>query len=138
MVALDEKCPCGSNNDFATCCEPYITGKQHAPTPETLMRSRYTAFCKHNVEYLRDTMKGPLLQHFDPKETLAWLDTVTWVGLTVMKAKQKSEDIGFVSFDAQFDMQNERKHICEKSEFHRIDDRWYYVGGKPLNPHQKS
>lgn len=133
-----DTCPCGSKSAYANCCQPYIENTKPAPTPEALMRSRYTAFVVQNVDYLLETMKGPLLEHFDPNETLAWIKNVTWVGLTVMKTKQKSDTLGFVSFDAAFDQNNERKHICEKSEFHRIDDRWYYVGGKPLNPHQKS
>ena len=39
-----DPCPCGSGNALAECCGKYISGVAHAPTAETLMRSRYTAF----------------------------------------------------------------------------------------------
>lgn len=129
-------CPCGSRLPLDQCCEPYIKGTTLAPTPEALMRSRYTAFVLHNMEYLQKTMRGEPLKSFDPAETLQWLAHVTWVGLTVMKTKQKSSTVGYVSFDAQYRNQDQLHHICEKSEFHRIQNQWYYIGGKPLNPHR--
>ncbi|MBL4770156.1 MAG: hypothetical protein JKY61_03170 [Planctomycetes bacterium] len=37
-------CPCGSQLAKSKCCVRYIQGFENAPTPEALMRSRYTAF----------------------------------------------------------------------------------------------
>ena len=37
-------CFCGASVSFENCCEPYIKGSKNAPTAETLMRSRYSAF----------------------------------------------------------------------------------------------
>ncbi|MGE0616813.1 MAG: YchJ family metal-binding protein, partial [Bacteriovoracia bacterium] len=45
-------CPCGTQSNYADCCERYISGKQYAPTPEALMRSRYTAYTKAEMGYL--------------------------------------------------------------------------------------
>ncbi len=50
-----DPCPCGSGNALAECCGKYISGVAHAPTAETLMRSRYTAFAVMDDEYLTQT-----------------------------------------------------------------------------------
>jgi len=47
-------CPCGSQNSYEGCCEPYHHCK-NAPTAEALMRSRYSAFVFSLVEYLFET-----------------------------------------------------------------------------------
>ncbi|HSG62441.1 MAG TPA: SEC-C metal-binding domain-containing protein, partial [Pseudomonadales bacterium] len=41
---LKNLCPCGSNKPFAKCCDRFLSGAQHAKTPEQLMRSRFSAF----------------------------------------------------------------------------------------------
>jgi len=48
-------CPCNSGLDYAECCEPYITGQKNAPTAEALMRSRYTAYVVHAIDYIINT-----------------------------------------------------------------------------------
>ena len=47
----NEKCPCGSGLTFAKCCGPLIKGTAAAPTAESLMRSRYSAYVKAEVDY---------------------------------------------------------------------------------------
>ncbi len=37
-------CYCGSSTPFEDCCQVYLKGTQKAPTAETLMRSRYSAY----------------------------------------------------------------------------------------------
>lgn len=127
-------CPCGSSALFLDCCDPYLRDQQWAPTPEALMRSRYTAFVVHNVPYLEATMKPPASRKFNVKETAEFIESVQWQGLTVFQSKLKSPTCGYVSFDAVYTLQGKTVHICEKSEFHKINDRWFYVDGKPLNP----
>lgn len=133
---VDLPCPCGSTLLLNNCCGLYLSGHQKALTPEALMRSRYTAFYLNDVVYLQKTMRGAYLKAFNPEETLRWLTEVTWEGLTVIDAKQKSSTVGFVSFDAHYRYRDKEIHICEKSEFHLIDHQWFYIGGKPLNPHR--
>lgn len=47
-----EICFCSSQKSFESCCKPYLNGTQHAPTAEALMRSRYSAYVLHEVDYL--------------------------------------------------------------------------------------
>ena len=61
-------CPCGSQNNYAECCEPLITGQKAADTPEALMRSRYTAFAEKNIDYLFSSMTPELQQETDRED----------------------------------------------------------------------
>jgi SEC-C motif-containing protein len=48
MTKTPEPCPCGLPATYFSCCGRYHQGEQagRAPTPEALMRSRYSAFVK--------------------------------------------------------------------------------------------
>ena len=39
-----KSCPCGSGRSYAACCRPAHDGSVPPPTPEALMRARYSAF----------------------------------------------------------------------------------------------
>ena len=41
-------CPCGSKKEYKECCEVFHKGGD-APTAETLMRARYSAFEKNQI-----------------------------------------------------------------------------------------
>ena len=44
-------CPCGTTAAYAECCGRFIDGDENAPTAETLMRSRYTAYTMVRIDY---------------------------------------------------------------------------------------
>lgn len=51
-------CPCGSGRRFADCCGVYLSGGSQAlgaPTPEALMRSRYSAYACGDDAYVLAT-----------------------------------------------------------------------------------
>ena len=50
-----EKCPCMSGKAYAECCEPVIKGTRKAATPEELMRSRYSAYAKAEIDHIIDS-----------------------------------------------------------------------------------
>ena len=49
-------CPCRKSaspkRSYAECCQPYIEGRAQAPSPEALMRARYSAFAVGAIDYL--------------------------------------------------------------------------------------
>lgn len=128
-------CPCGETKPFSECCGQYIEKGLAAPTPEALMRSRYSAFVVGNLEYLSQTMKGKAAKEFDMDETKLWLTNVIWLSLTVTSTKIKTPKIGFVTFEARYQANGQLHVMREKSEFHFDEGHWYYVAGKALNPH---
>lgn len=122
-------CPCGSSKAFAECCGVYISGITPAPTPETLMRSRYTAYSMANISYIARTMQGPASVDFNEPEAEQWAKEVNWLGLTVLHASEEN-DRGFVEFIARYAHHNQVHELKELSEFKRVDGRWYYIDGK--------
>ncbi len=122
-------CPCGSKNDYATCCEPYLNHKQQPETPEALMRSRYTAYCLSDIDYIQKTMRGRALVGFDAVNSKLWATRVNWIKLTVLDTSLDSRHKGHVEFIATFMDGHILKSIHEKSEFIQEAGRWYYVDG---------
>ena len=50
----ERNCPCGQGN-YAECCQPLHLGQAKAQTAAQLMRSRYSAFAKHEIDYIVKT-----------------------------------------------------------------------------------
>jgi SEC-C motif-containing protein len=118
-------CPCGSSKSLEQCCGPYISGVKAAPTPETLMRSRYTAYTQANSDYIGKSQHGPAAKGYDPTASQSWAQQVQWQGLQIFASEQQ-DNIGFVAFRADFTLNGQAQHIFEKSEFRRIDGQWLY------------
>src|SRR5690625_505537 len=53
-LPADVRCPCGTGLTFGECCKKYHDGTP-APTAETLMRSRFSAFVTGDEAYLLRT-----------------------------------------------------------------------------------
>jgi SEC-C motif-containing protein len=121
-------CPCGSNKRYLECCGAYLLKKSIPNTPEALMRSRYTAYVEGNIDYIRRTMRGAALLNFNKHEAKK---KVEWRGLEIINADLEPENpaIGYVEFKAKYEKDKQELWLHEKSEFHLIDGRWYYVDG---------
>ena len=122
-------CPCGSKNDYVTCCEPYLHHKKKPETPEALMRSRYTAYSLADIPYIQKTMRGKALLDFDEVDAKRWATHVNWIKLTVLDAGLDALNEGHVEFIASFMDGHSLKSIHEKSDFIQEAGRWYYVDG---------
>jgi SEC-C motif-containing protein len=79
-----EKCPCGSGKLYSNCCKRYIKGKENAPIPEALMRSRYTAYVLHEIDYIMDTCKeGVKIIRSNVED---WSNNSKWLGLEIISS----------------------------------------------------
>ena len=132
-----QNCPCGSNKNHNECCAIYIEDHKNPETPEKLMRSRYTAYTQANIDYITKTMRPPALSHFDSESVRQWAARVQWSGLEVVRSAFDNTK-GSVEFIAHFYEQGKKSCIHEISEFHQINDQWYYVDGKHNPSHSKS
>ncbi|TIH14746.1 YchJ family protein [Marinifilum sp. JC120] len=130
------ECPCGSGNAYESCCEPYITGKEPAPTAEALMRSRYTAFAVKNVDYLGDTLAPESKHDYDENQVKNWAETSTWLGLEIVSTSKglADDEIGEVEFIAKFRQQGAIHTHHEASRFEKRDDHWLYLDGDIVPP----
>ncbi|KTD23583.1 putative SEC-C motif domain protein [Legionella lansingensis] len=134
-------CPCGSQRDYQTCCEPYVTNRALPTTPEALMRSRYTAYTQANIDYIKKTMRGQALTGFNPIEATTWAAQVTWISLRVLHAylDKMIPDKGYVEFIATFKDDNKITQIHELSEFEYHEGAWFYTTGhQPKNQDGKT
>ncbi|MEY4884651.1 MAG: hypothetical protein RIS34_2505, partial [Pseudomonadota bacterium] len=95
----------------------------HAPTPEALMRSRYSAYVLGLIHYLLAT--------WHPSTSPGELDLspVKWLGLEVRHAAQ-SGDAGMVEFVARCRDSGRAQRLHETSRFVREAGRWYYIDGQ--------
>jgi SEC-C motif-containing protein len=119
-------CPCGSSKHYSSCCGAYISGFALPPTPEALMRSRYTAYSLAKIDYIARTMTGPAAEGFDPIEAKRWAESVHWNRLDVLSSAMNG-DRGEVKFKASFTEDGKKQTIAEHSLFERIQGRWMYV-----------
>lgn len=130
-----ELCLCGSRKAYQYCCLMYLSAKKQPETAEKLMRSRYTAFCLGNVDYLISTLAPAQKQPQEQAELTDTINNTQWLGLTVLNTNQgkKNDSIGYVEFEAIYQLKsNEPQQLHERSKFLKIDGKWFYVDGEIL------
>ncbi|MDN0105520.1 YchJ family protein [Yersinia rochesterensis] len=139
---MSEQCPCGSTLEYQECCEPYILGTQVAVNPAILMRSRYSAYVKKNVDYLVNTWHPDCNAQKWRDGIIQSFNNTTWHGLTVIaEIESDRDDEAFVEFIARFSDTNNTdtnntdtnstqiSSMHERSRFLRINEHWYYIDG---------
>ena len=52
---MSELCPCGSGRPLDECCGPYLEGKAWPDDADTMVRSRFSAYCLGKFDYLVET-----------------------------------------------------------------------------------
>lgn len=141
MVSMESvSCFCDEKLMLQACCGRYHQG-ENAPTPEALMRSRYSAFALGLSDYLLATWHSstrPEVLTFDP--------ATEWKRLTILSAAPPLAYSGQVHFRAFFcepksAQGRKRWHVLEEvSRFVKENQRWWYVDGSPtlirLKPRQ--
>ena len=115
-----EKCPCGSGHNYLDCCQLYHLGTP-APSPEKLMRSRYTAFAKCEIQYLVDTQHPDTRTENMFSELDLYCRSAQFLGLQIINStKNTVEFIATVMHEGQLFEQR------ENSLFEKTGPRWYY------------
>lgn len=125
------QCPCGSQKEYLACCGLFIE-KHHRPeNPESLMRSRYSAYTLTKIDYIKATMCGKSLEGFDELEAANWAKQVQWSGLQVVKSyiDEQNAHIAYVEFIASYWEQGKKNSLHELSKFEFINDQWFYTEG---------
>ena len=124
-------CPCGSGRSYDACCQPIIAGAP-APTAEALMRSRYSAYVKHEYEHLGRSLSAEQKKDFSAEETKRWSEQSEWLGLKILRAEKggPSDQEGLVEFAARYRTQGEEQEHVETALFGR-EGGWVYAGQIP-------
>jgi len=136
-IGVMTECFCGSESDFDACCGPIIGGVP-APTAEALMRSRFTAFAKGELDYIENTHATAMRDDFNRSAAESTANTVKWINLEILDTVEggADDDTGVVEFAARFKKDGETLMHHERSDFHREDGKWVYVDGQ-MNPKRK-
>ena len=96
MSDTKDLCPCGSGKNYCDCCEPIIKGSAKAPTAEALMRSRYSAYVKHEIDHIaKSCVQDPDRNEIDLEETRRWSEESTWHGLKILRTEKGKESDSF-------------------------------------------
>jgi SEC-C motif-containing protein len=121
-----QPCPCGSGSSYAHCCGAWHAGanRLQAPSPQALMRSRYSAHVLGLVDYLLDTW------HPSTRPTSLELEpALKWLGLEVKRELLESPNQGRVEFVARSKLAGRVHRLHETSRFVREAGQWFYVDG---------
>jgi SEC-C motif domain protein len=127
-------CPCGSGAEYSNCCEPIITGLQPAKTAESLMRARYSAYAKLQMDFVFETTHPDHREGYDHDSTRKWAETSVWEGLEIISTNkgQEQDNCGNVEFIARYSSDGTRHTHHESAEFKKTDGRWYFTDGLPV------
>ena len=126
-MAVTDPCPCESGKSYGDCCAPMHRGAA-APSPEVLMRSRYSAFALGLKTYLLATWHPrtrPEAADFDLGDP-----RTCWLGLRIRRTEMAGTEEGIIEFVARSRVGGQRAvRLHETSRFVRENGTWFYVDG---------
>lgn len=123
-------CPCASGQAYERCCGRWHAGPEYllAPTPQALMRSRFSAFVLGLPDYLLQSWHASTR----PAEPIVFDTGQHWLRLEVRHAPPAEGDHGEVEFVAISKVGGRAHRLHERSRFVREAGRWFYVDGDEL------
>jgi len=122
-------CPCGTGREYDACCGVYHRGDEKAPTPETLMRSRYSAYVKGEIDYVLATHHPDSRGDVDADGARTWSADAEWLGLEVVDATDNT-----VEFIARYKQRGSDLVHHERSTFAQVEGEWFYQDGAIVKP----
>nr|WP_136251119.1 YchJ family metal-binding protein [Ningiella ruwaisensis] len=129
MIFLEQHCPCKSMKRYEDCCLPILNDEKPALNCEQLMRSRYTAYCVNNFEYIVNTysLRARNEQNISVDFIKHQAASTKWLHLNVVNSHETS-----VEFKAFY--QDGRAIYClhELSYFVQENGKWRYDNGDLL------
>ena len=129
----NELCPCGSGKTYDECCKPIIKGTAPAKTAEALMRSRYTAYVKHEIDHIINSCETSDKENrIYVEETRKWSEESTWQGLKILRTEKGKENDteGVVEFTATYTTKKGIRDVHhETANFKKINGEWVYSSG---------
>jgi SEC-C motif-containing protein len=127
---MDSKtqCPCGQRRPLEDCCGRFIAGRESPTSAEELMRSRYTAFATHQIDYLIASHHPETRGEVVRDDVKRWSEGMTWRGLEILDIVdgQPGDDQGWVEFIARGSERGAERIHHERSLFRRHQGRWFF------------
>ncbi len=130
-MKMSSKCPCGSDKKYESCCEIAHKNIKTVASAEALMRSRYSAFAKADIDYLLQSWSFKTRDNSKRfrKELLDWTTSVEWIKLKIVNTTKGTGNFatGTVSFEAYYIKNAIVECISENSFFEKEEGCWMYV-----------
>jgi SEC-C motif domain protein len=132
-----DACPCGTGRPYAACCEPFHRGGE-PPDAASLMRSRFAAFAKGEVDYLWRTLHR---DHDEKRgDRTAYLDRLRrgarelrYAKLAILDTRDPDhEGVAQVLFFAEVWDHGRDVSFAELSSFAHDGEGWRYLFGAAL------
>ncbi|MDZ7747763.1 MAG: YchJ family protein [Halofilum sp. (in: g-proteobacteria)] len=127
------ECPCGSGRDHDDCCGPFLAGTDRPATAAALMRARYTAHTRADLDYIEATHDPETRADIDREATERWARRAEWLGLEILETVEggPGDEVGAVEFVAHYRERGARQRHHELARFKRdADGAWVYVDGE--------
>ena len=125
-------CPCGSQKKLEICCEPFLKGEAQPATAEQLMRSRYAAYTKGDIGYIKRTGAPETHRDFDTGAAKEWATSADWKSLKILSVDKGTEadKKGTVEFMATYAQDGKVLEHHEVSKFRKNPSgAWLFVEG---------
>lgn len=124
----DLSCPCGSEKHYQDCCQPLHLNQAKAQTAEQLMRSRYSAFAKQQIDYIVATTSLGQQKALDVPAIAEWSKVNQWLKLEIVQTNEKiDKNHALVEFKAHYHDGQKAQIHQELSHFVKFDDTWYFL-----------
>ena len=95
------------------------------------MRSRYSAFCEQNIDYLIATHHPSKRLPDDAEQLTSSMQNCQWLSLKILDTQLggPSDDQGEVEFVASYTQSEKPGLLHERSRFRKEQEQWFYVDG---------
>ncbi len=123
-------CPCFSGLAYKDCCQKYHNKTLIPENALKLMRSRYSAYTLHLVDYIMETTHPDNLEKMDNlflwrKSIFDFSNQISFDGLEIFEfidGKERAQ----VTFLATLNRNGEDVSFKEKSVFFKVNGHWLY------------
>ncbi|RLB72947.1 MAG: YchJ family protein [Deltaproteobacteria bacterium] len=132
------ECPCSSGKMYQDCCEPLLAGSRKAETAEELLRARYSAHVKLEMDFVKDTTHPDQVSRYEPATAKSWAEKSEWDRLEVVDVEDggPEDETANIEFVAHFRQKDKLKTHHELAHFKRYEGEWFFYDGQGVVPKQ--
>jgi SEC-C motif-containing protein len=128
-------CYCKSGIEYNECCKKVATNG--AKDALELMKSRYSAYCTSDMEYIKKTSTKDMLNQLDVEFLKNWSKNSIWQHLEIVEYVENSDTSAIVEFKAYYIYDKAQRCHHERSEFVKEENTWLYSDGNMIESNLK-
>lgn len=125
-------CVCGSGLEDGDCCALVLAGEKAPANAEALLRARYVAFCRGDMDFLAATLAPEMMGEFERDAVENSARKVEPQFVEVRRVNDQG-DVAEIEYVAYFRLGGQPYAHHELGRFRCDDGRWLYVDGQ-VNP----